>query len=109
MQQFLLPPSRMLQKEALVSLGYNCFAYCPYTSDENDYSILFWIYYGCLFLALLVSLKLKVTMGHRDSSDDGTGGLDMKKKKKKETRRALRQLVSPSAIIYFGLIFNGGL
>jgi hypothetical protein len=48
-------------------------------------------------------------MGVSDSSEDGTGGLDMKKKKKKETRRALRQLFSPSALIYFGLIFNGGL
>jgi hypothetical protein len=64
------------------------------------------MYDGCLFMALLISLKLKVTMGHGDSSDDGTGGLDMKKK---ETIKALRQLVSPSAIIFFGLIFNGGL
>ncbi len=78
-----------------------------FVSEENDYKIAFYLYDGCLFLALLISLKLKVTLG--SGGDEGENEIDLKKKRKKETREALKQIFSKPALIFFGLLFNNGL
>ena len=72
-------------------------------TGENDYSIAFYAYDACLFIALLISLKLKVTMSSKEETKD----LD-KKQKKKQNRKELRELFNPSALIFFGIIFQGG-
>ena len=73
------------------------------SGEENDYSIAFYAYDACLFVALLISLKLKVTMTAKDKSDGD------KKQKKKENRQEIRELFNSSALIFFAIIFQGGL
>ena len=70
--------------------------------EENNYTLAFYIFDGFLFLALLISFKLKVNLG--------TSELDQESKieRKKENRRALKDLVNPSALIFFGILFGGG-
>ena len=55
---------------------------------------------GCWFIALLISLTLKVTM---------TSSPTTTKDQKKENRKALKQLFSPSALIFYGIIFQSGI
>ena len=73
------------------------------SGEENDYSIAFYAYDACLLVALLISLKLKVTMNATDNSDGD------KKQKKKENRQEIRELFNSSALIFFAIIFQGGL
>ena len=54
---------------------------------------------------MLVSLAVKVNM----RLDDPPGTPTTSKSKKKENRKAIRQLFSPSALIFFAMIFQGGL
>lgn len=56
-------------------------------------------------MALLVSLKLKVTVGGGPKETD----IAKKKEQKKENRKSLKQLISGPALIFFGIIFHGGL
>ena len=65
----------------------------------------FYLYDGCLFVALLISLKLKVTLGF-GSDDDNSD--EAKKRNKKETRRALKQIFSKPALIFYGMLFQNG-
>ena len=77
-----------------------------FISEENDYSMAFYAADGLLFITLLSSLAVRVTIGTGD--EDKTDAKDQEKKKK-ENRRALKKLFSPSAMIFFAMIFQGGL
>ena len=72
--------------------------------EENNYSAAYYFYDACLVVALLISLKLKVSVG--DPTVESNENND---KKKKEHRKALKQLFSWPALIFFGIIFHGGL
>ena len=61
---------------------------------------------GILFITLIISLFLKVQIGHGADDNNSKEG---KARKKKENRRELRKLFTPSALIFFGMIFQGGL
>ena len=74
------------------------------SGEENDYSIAFYTYDACLFVALLISLKLKVTMTAKDDTTE-----EDKKGKKKKNRKEIRELFNSSALIFFAIIFQGGL
>ena len=69
---------------------------------ENDYSMAFYVSDAFYLVALLVSLTVKVNMGSENQNIS-------KKQKKKENRKAIKQLFTPSAWIFFAMIFQGGL
>jgi sugar phosphate permease len=71
-------------------------------SAENDYSTAFYVSDAFFLVALLVSLTVRVTSSSKEPKNSG-------KHQKKENRKAIKQLFSPSALIFFAMIFQGGL
>ncbi len=84
-------------------------------AEENDYSLAIYVGDGFLFLALLISTKLKVTLRpETDAADDAKSTKDHDKKneeqqRRKETRNALLKIINPTTLIFFGLVFTNGL
>ena len=82
--------------------GKNYSRLILFVSAENDYSTAFYVSDAFFLVALLVSLTVRVTDSSEEPKNSG-------KHQKKENRKALKQLFSPSALIFFAMIFQGGL
>ncbi len=85
-------------------------------AEENDYSLAIYVGDGFLFLALLISTKLKVTLRPEtdtgENDNKGTKHHDKKneeQQRRKETRNALLKIINPTTLIFFGLVFTNGL
>ena len=73
-----------------------------FVAAENDYNTAFYVSDAFFLVALLVSLTVRVTSSSEEPKNSG-------KHQKKENRKAIMQLFSPSALIFFAMIFQGGL
>lgn len=72
------------------------------SDEENDYTMAFYVADGLYLITLIMSLFVKVNPVSDDNPDkDG----DKKDDKKKE----IKGLFSPSALIFFAIIFQGGI
>ena len=78
------------------------FSLILFVSAENDYNTAFYVSDAFFLVALLVSLTVRVTSSSEEPKNSG-------KHQKKENRKAIMQLFSPSALIFFAMIFQGGL
>ena len=77
------------------------FCLILFVSAENDYNTAFYVSDAFFLVALLVSLTVKRTSSEKPKNSG--------KHQKKENRKAIMQLFSPSAVIFFAMIFQGGL
>ena len=68
----------------------------------------FYFYDACMLASIIVGLFLKVNFGKEDKSSDSNSEKSTKEKKK-EHRKAIKNLFTPSALLFFALLFGNGI
>ena len=61
-----------------------------------------------MLASIIVGLFLKVNFGKEDKSSDSNSEKSTKEKKK-EHRKAIKNLFTPSALLFFALLFGNGI